>query len=101
MHTSKRYKSKMKIFKKQMGGIITSVLLIGVNASEIHRLNKDLHSELRTAQIYLLNPKHHVEMELPQNVHLITGSIPDRQPFDFPDMPVEKNFFDTISTKLN
>lgn len=84
-----------KNLKIQMGGIINSVLLIGVTASEIQRIYVDLIPELRNAQIYLLSEDHYLPppLILPENVHLITGLI---MPSSFPDMPVENNYFDTI-----
>lgn len=58
---------------------VENVLLIGVKNFEVKRLQIDLDEELRTKQIYLLDPGHGrvIKNTLPTNIHIIHGKVGD------------------------
>tara|TARA_B100000482_G_C12609869_1_gene298583 strand:+ start:232 stop:1008 length:777 start_codon:yes stop_codon:yes gene_type:complete len=54
-----------------------NVLLIGVSSNEIERIQTDLHEDLRSKQIYLLDPRNEYSATFESNVHIVKGKIGD------------------------
>lgn len=59
-----------------------TVLIIGMSLRETSRLTEDLHEDLRSKEIYLLDPNHptHVEpgqQSIPFNIHAVNGKVGD------------------------
>lgn len=71
---------------------VQHVLLVGVSSRELPRLQTNLNEELRTKQIYLLDPSHTTPITtLPSHIHLIHGKVGDDN-FD----GIEPGMFDII-----